>query len=115
MTEQTAPEPQRQPDAAAHANTCGDGLVGNCDDALRDLYVYLDGEITDERRALISRHIDDCSPCLEAFDFEHELRDLVARTCRSDAPDSLKDRVAEAIRTCEDAPEGADPAGPQVG
>ncbi len=114
MTDQTAPEPHRTPDVATPTAACGDGAVGNCDDALRDLYVYLDGEIDDERRALISHHIDDCSPCLEAFDFEHELRDLVARTCRSDAPDSLKDRVAEAIRACEEVPEDVGAADPPV-
>lgn len=74
---------------------------GNCDEALRDLYRYLDGEITVERRELIRVHIEECGPCLEAFDFEYELRELVARTCRNEAPASLRDRVAEAIRDCD--------------
>lgn len=97
MTDETTyPNPQEGTEPPATA------AGGDCDDALRDLYGFLDGEIDDDRRALISRHIDDCGPCLEAFDFEHELRDLVARTCRSEAPDSLKERVADAIRTCDD-------------
>lgn len=73
----------------------------NCDEALHDLYGYLDGEITEERRELIRVHIEECGPCLEAFDFEFELRELVARTCRSEAPESLRSRIADAIRECE--------------
>ena len=46
---------------------------GNCDDALHELYGYLDGELTVERRITIQHHLDDCPPCYEAFDFEAEL------------------------------------------
>ena len=45
----------------------------NCDEALEELYGYLDGELTEERRALIGAHIDDCTPCFDAFDFETSL------------------------------------------
>lgn len=69
----------------------------NCDDALHELYSYLDGELTDERRLQIKTHLDDCSPCLEAYDFEHDLKDLVARRCRDEAPEALRNRVADAI------------------
>ncbi len=81
-------------EAASHHLDCGS--------ALRDLYGYLDGEITEERRAGIRVHIEECGPCLEAFDFEVELRQLVARTCQCDAPDALRERVAQALRECED-------------
>lgn len=39
------------PDAGACAGLSTSGL--DCQDALRDLYGYLDGEITEERRARI--------------------------------------------------------------
>jgi mycothiol system anti-sigma-R factor len=69
----------------------------DCDKAVEQLYGYLDGELTDERRALIRHHLDECSPCLGAFDFEVELRHVVAKRCRDEVPDSLKRRVAEAL------------------
>lgn len=76
----------------------GMGELGpDCADAVVQLYHYLDGELTEERRALIQRHLDDCPPCLDAFDFEAELRQLVARKCRDDVPESLRRRVAESI------------------
>jgi mycothiol system anti-sigma-R factor len=75
--------------------------VGNCQDALHTLYDYLDGELTDERRASIRRHLDECQPCLHAFDFEAELKVVVARSCRDQVPEQLKARIAEAIHVAE--------------
>jgi mycothiol system anti-sigma-R factor len=70
---------------------------GNCDDALHELYEFIDGELTVERRTAIQRHLDDCPPCYEAFDFEAELRIVIARKCTENVPDSLKQRIAEAL------------------
>ena len=70
---------------------------GNCDDALHELYGYIDGELTPERRTAIQHHLDDCPPCYEAFDFEAELRIVIARKCTETVPESLKQRIAEAI------------------
>jgi len=69
----------------------------NCDDALHELYGYLDGELTVERRTIIQQHLDDCPPCYEAFDFEAELRIVIARKCTETVPDSLKQRIADAL------------------
>lgn len=71
--------------------------TGDCNDALQTLYHYLDGELTPERRAAIQRHLDQCSPCLNAFDFEAELKVVIARSCRDQVPESLRLRVAELI------------------
>jgi mycothiol system anti-sigma-R factor len=69
----------------------------DCTEAVLQLYHYLDGELTDERRTLIQRHLDDCPPCLDAFDFEAELRLVIARKCRDEVPEALRQRVAESI------------------
>ncbi len=74
-----------------------DPRSGDCGDALRDLFGYLDGQLTVERRTVIKAHIDLCSPCLERFSFETELRLVVAQRCRDTVPESLKMRIAEAI------------------
>ena len=70
---------------------------GGCQDALHTLYDFLDGELTDERRAVIQRHLDDCAPCLHAFDFEYELKMVVARSCRDQVPDTLRKKIAHAL------------------
>ena len=33
--------------------------------AIHQLYHYLDGELTDERRTQIAEHLDFCAPCAE--------------------------------------------------
>jgi mycothiol system anti-sigma-R factor len=69
----------------------------NCDDALHTLYHFLDGELTEERRAAIRRHLDQCAPCLHAFDFEAELKRVVARSCRDQVPEHLRNKIASVL------------------
>jgi mycothiol system anti-sigma-R factor len=69
-----------------------------CGDAVLRLYHFLDGELDDNRRSTIRRHLDECRPCLQAFDFEVELRQVIARKCRDQVPDALRDRVFHAIQ-----------------
>ena len=71
----------------------------NCNDAVERLYHYLDGELDDSRRAQIQRHLDECLPCLEAFDFEAELRQVIARKCRETVPEQLRIRISLAIQS----------------
>ena len=70
---------------------------GSCEEALDTLYWYLDGELTEDRRRQIQIHLKECSPCLGAFDFEAELRAIVARRCRDQVPDQLRLRVAAVL------------------
>ena len=69
----------------------------DCDDSLHELYTYLDGELTDERRQKIKEHLDECPPCLDRFDFEDELRHVIAKKCVDKVPESLMDRIASAL------------------
>jgi mycothiol system anti-sigma-R factor len=69
----------------------------DCDEAIVRIYQYLDGELTVWRRLAISRHLDECPPCAQGFDFEMELRQVVASKCRDEVPPELKRRIAEAI------------------
>ena len=69
----------------------------DCQEAIHIIYHYLDGELTDDRRREIQHHLDECMPCLEAYDFEAELRQVIARKCREEVPESLRTRIAEAL------------------
>ena len=44
-----------------------------CDDAVYELYTFLDGELTDQRRAEIRRHLDDCPPEWDGVTLHHLL------------------------------------------
>jgi mycothiol system anti-sigma-R factor len=77
---------------------CGGEAFGvDCNEAIRQLYVYLDGELTQERRQEIAVHLDDCGPCAGAAGFEAELRVIISSRCKDRVPDSLIERVAAAI------------------
>ena len=69
----------------------------DCNEAIHQIYHYLDGVLTDESRAAIARHLDFCPPCSEGYHFEVELRILIARKCHDDVPAELRRRIAEAI------------------
>ena len=75
-----------------------------CESALQELYVFLDGELTSDKRDQIKSHLDDCSPCFEAFDFEAELRNVISTRCRDEVPDSLREAVARILDTPTDTP-----------
>ncbi len=70
---------------------------GECTEIVQELYTFIDGHITEERRVRIERHLDDCVGCFEAFDFEAELRIVVSQRCRDQVPHALKSRIMRAL------------------
>ncbi|MEQ8843023.1 MAG: mycothiol system anti-sigma-R factor [Acidimicrobiales bacterium] len=70
----------------------------DCQQALAELYTYLDGELTVHRRTIIRTHLDRCPPCGDRYVFETELRQVISMRCQERVPDALRLRIAEAIR-----------------
>jgi mycothiol system anti-sigma-R factor len=78
--------------------TRGDDANIECGDILTEVYLFLDLECSDERRAIIQSHLDECSPCLREFGIEQEVKALVARCCGADrAPMELRERLRAKI------------------
>ena len=74
--------------------------MADCSDTIRELETFLDGELPDEIRVHIDAHLGGCTDCLQAFDFQAELRAAIRRKCSSDEmPPSLLDK----IQACFDA------------
>ena len=70
----------------------------DCREALGELYEFLDGELTVERKETIRGHLDGCFDCIGAFDFEAELRIVISSCCHKDqVPEHLRRRIAEAL------------------
>ncbi len=87
----------------------------NCEEALAEVYTYLDGELTDEKRQLIAAHLEGCNPCVEVFDFEAELRMVISTRAKTDdCPEALRLRIAEKITYLSTTlhPEGDDEGTP---
>jgi len=69
----------------------------DCEGAVAELYGYLDGHLDDERRSLIKSHLDQCAPCFSAFDFETELRHVIAAKCKEKVPMHLRQKIQDAL------------------
>jgi mycothiol system anti-sigma-R factor len=70
----------------------------DCEQILREIYPFLDGELTDAGRAEIRLHLDECLECLGIYDFHAELRAVIAQKCREQAmPSGLVDRVRRCL------------------
>ena len=83
------------------------GATSECEEALNTLYAFLDGELTTDKRQAIQHHLDECSPCLEAYDFEAELKVVIARKCRDRVPEGLRARVESALHQAHQGGEGS--------
>jgi len=71
----------------------------DCNETLRELEIFLDGEMTTEELTVIRAHLEDCPNCLEAFDFHAELKAVIAKKCQSDPlPTGLLARIEECFQ-----------------
>jgi len=71
----------------------------DCDDVLREIELYIDGELGQERSRLLAAHLSTCSPCGYRAEFQARLREIVRAKCHSDTPQTLMWRIREAIRS----------------
>jgi mycothiol system anti-sigma-R factor len=71
----------------------------DCQEALSAMYLFLDKEqLTSEECAHIQAHLDDCIPCLESFEFEAELKQVVRKRCTDEVPQALYEKVRMSLR-----------------
>ena len=83
----------------------------DCDKAIYRVY-ELPRRRADRLAALDDpRHLDECPPCAQGFDFEIELRQVIVSKCRDDVPPELKRRIAKALG----APLPPEESGPAAG
>jgi len=74
--------------------SCGNPHDTPCTEVLAEVFLFLDNECDERRRAKVQQHLEECTPCLREYGIEDEVKELVHRKCGGDrAPDSLKERV----------------------
>lgn len=72
----------------------------DCSETLREVYPFIDDELSEEAHASIRHHLDGCSDCLGAFDFEAELKSVIAQKCQTDEmPPGLIERIERCFDT----------------
>lgn len=69
----------------------------DCNRALVELYEFLDGELTFERRHRIEAHLNGCQHCFSSFDFEQELRIVIRSKLKTQVPQGLLHRITTLI------------------
>ncbi|MFA9445094.1 mycothiol system anti-sigma-R factor [Egicoccus sp. AB-alg6-2] len=76
---------------SAGSPECG----AECQEALEQLELYLDGELPNTTLEEVKAHLTACYPCTDRASFEEQLRAIVRRDCVESAPPSLLVRIRE--------------------
>jgi anti-sigma factor (TIGR02949 family) len=72
--------------------------ITSCEDALRVLAEYLDGELESGTGRQLERHLDTCRSCYSRAEFEKRLKDRVAGLRREPVSPDFDARVRTLIR-----------------
>lgn len=78
--------------------SCGDPHETDCSEVLAEVWLFLDAECDDDRRALLAHHLDECAPCLAEYGLEEKLKKLLAAKCGGEqAPAALREQIRVAV------------------
>ena len=67
--------------------------ASECADFLDQIVYFLDNELDEADCSEVQMHLDECGPCLERYDLQRTVKQVVARSCSERAPDTLRERV----------------------
>lgn len=76
----------------------------DCEETLRQIETYLDGETDALQAAQVSAHLSDCDPCLDHAEFRTHLKALIHERCAEAEPAGLRDKILQAIDRHETGP-----------
>jgi mycothiol system anti-sigma-R factor len=65
----------------------------DCDEALANLYTYLDAELEEARCNEIKSHLAECGGCDRPYDFERRLREVIRAKLDEEVPDAMIVRI----------------------
>jgi mycothiol system anti-sigma-R factor len=65
----------------------------SCSEAVKQLWDYVEGEVTDERKALIEEHLGVCRRCCGEIEFTEELRRFLSSHAPEDIPQDVRTRL----------------------
>lgn len=68
-------------------------MTSPCDQAVEQLYEYIDQEITWTRKVRIRWHLRRCHDCNDAFAFEQKLKSIIRAKSVDEPPPELFDRI----------------------
>ena len=74
------------------------GAPGACPHAAQRIMQAAEGIPDPTRIAALRRELENCAPCVAAFDTQLNVQSLVALHCREQAPESLRIRISETLQ-----------------
>ena len=71
----------------------------DCDAVMRQLWDYLDGELTPDREDAVRAHLAVCKRCYPQYDFQRAFLDALESSRRQHPPERVfRERVLSALR-----------------
>jgi mycothiol system anti-sigma-R factor len=64
---------------------------------LKEIELYLDGELDPTVTAQLDLHLSTCTPCADRSEFKRRLKALIASKCGCDVPADLVERVRASL------------------
>lgn len=65
----------------------------SCEDAIANVYLYLDNEMGWVHKTRITRHLRHCEGCLHAFQFEEHLKVVIRDRVQEEPKQEVLDRL----------------------
>ena len=53
----------------------------HCEETLREIEAFLDGELDPALRDRVTHHLSDCNPCMQRAEFRKHLKEIVHDKC----------------------------------
>ena len=72
-----------------------------CAAYLESIVAFIDNELDAASCHEVKAHLDVCNPCLERYDLQRTVKQVVARSCSEAAPAELRSRVMLSIRAVQ--------------
>ena len=76
-----------------HSRDTAEVSAEECADFLEGILRLIDNELEEGGCAVVRAHLDSCNPCLEKYQLQTTMKQLVARSCKESAPTELRQRV----------------------
>ncbi len=72
----------------------------NCEETLKEIERFLDGELDVLSEGQVTHHLSDCNPCMERAEFRKHVKELVHEKCGEQTlPAGLSEKIEDLLRS----------------
>lgn len=87
-------------DPGTHGHADDVAAKADCENALEQVYAFLDHELDVDSATLIRQHLAACEPCVDTYDLELMVKSMIRRSCGGElAPAELRERIVVSLTT----------------